>query len=298
MSKVLVTGLSGFTGRFLKERLEKDGYHVMGLSHDHDEPANQLYKADLADIDELKCVLANLQPDYIIHLAAIAFVAHGNVDEIYQTNLIGTQHLLTAIDSLQTKPKNIILASSANIYGNATVEPITEDTPFTPANDYAVSKLAMEYMASTWKDKLPISIVRPFNYTGVGQSPNFLLPKIVKHFKEKAAVMELGNLDVVRDFSDVRDVVDAYARLLTTEPNGTAYNICSGKGTSLLEVIEIMKAISGHTLEVRVNPAFVRTNEVKRLIGSNKKLESVIGERKLYSLQETLSWMYNLGEYL
>lgn len=298
MTTVLVTGLSGFTGRFLRERLEQDGHRVVGLSNTKNQPENDIFQADLMNLSQLKSVVNQVNPDYVVHLAAIAFVAHGDTDEIYQTNLIGTQHLLQALSELPTKPKHIILASSANTYGNAHVEPITESTPFAPVNDYAVSKVAMEFMAQTWQEKLPISIVRPFNYTGVGQSPQFLLPKIIKHFKEKAEVIELGNLDVVRDFSDVRDVVDAYARLLTTEPNGTAYNICSGKGTSLLEVIEIMKAISGHTLEVRVNPAFVRTNEVKRLIGSNKKLESVIGERKLYSLQETLSWMYNLGKNL
>lgn len=298
MATVLVTGLLGFTGRFLRERLEQDGHRVVGLSNTKNQPENDIFQADLMNLSQLKSVVNQVNPDYVVHLAAIAFVAHGDTDEIYQTNLIGTQHLLQALSELPTKPKHIILASSANTYGNAHVEPITESTPFAPVNDYAVSKLAMEFMAQTWQEKLPISIVRPFNYTGVGQSPQFLLPKIIKHFKEKAEVIELGNLDVVRDFSDVRDVVDAYARLLTTEPNGTAYNICSGKGTSLLEVIEIMKAISGHTLEVRVNPAFVRTNEVKRLIGSNKKLESVIGERKLYSLQETLSWMYNLGKNL
>lgn len=292
MSTVLVTGLSGFTGHFLKERLELDGHQVVGLSHDHNDPQNGFYQADLADIESLKSVLSVVQPDYVIHLAAIAFVAHGNVDEIYQTNLIGTQHLLQAIDTLNKKPKHILLASSANIYGNATVEPITETTPANPANDYAVSKLAMEYMAKTWQEKLPISFVRPFNYTGIGQSPNFLLPKIVKHFKEKADIIELGNLDVVRDFSDVRDVVDAYARLIKSEANHEAFNICSGEGTSLLEVIDMMREISGHSLEVRVNPNFVRANEVKRLVGSDKKLVNIIGERKNHDISDTLRWMY------
>ena len=105
--------------------------------------------------------------------------------------------------------------------------------------------------------------------------------------------MELGNLDVVRDFSDVRDVVDAYARLIQTLANHEAFNICSGKGISLLEVVEMMKQISGHDLEIKVNPAFVRANEVKRLVGSDEKLQSAIGKRDLHLIEDTLSWMYH-----
>lgn len=292
MTTVLVTGLSGFTGRFLRERLEQDGHRVVGLSNTKNQPENDIFQADLMNLSQLKSVVNQVNPDYVVHLAAIAFVAHGDTDEIYQTNLIGTQHLLQALSELPTKPKHIILASSANTYGNAHVEPITESTPFAPVNDYAVSKVAMEFMAQTWQEKLPISIVRPFNYTGVGQSPQFLLPKIIKHFKEKAEVIELGNLDVVRDFSDVRDVVDAYAKLLTTDAKGKAYNVCSGVGTSLSEILETMINISGHTIEVKVNPAFVRTNEVKRLVGSDKKLSDAIGKRTKHDLVDTLRWMY------
>lgn len=292
MKKVLVTGLSGFTGRFLKERLEQDGYQVLGLSNSKYQPESGLLQADLMDLDKLKSVILQINPDYVIHLAAIAFVAHGDTDEIYQTNLIGAQHLLQVLSELPKIPEHIILASSANIYGNTHVEPIVETTPFAPVNDYAVSKVAMELMANTWQGKLPISIVRPFNYTGIGQSSNFLLPKIVKHFKEKATVIELGNLDVVRDFSDVRDVVDAYARLLTTKAKGEAYNVCSGMGISLSAVLELMTEVSGHNIETKVNPAFVRANEVKRLVGSEDKLSSIIGIRNKHTLLETLRWMY------
>lgn len=293
MTTALVTGLSGFTGRFLKQRLEQDGHRVIGLSNSKNQPENGIFQADLMNLSQLKSVIAKVNPDYVVHLAAIAFVGHGDTDEIYQTNLIGTQHLLQALSELPVTPKHIILASSANTYGNAQVEPIIETTPFTPVNDYAVSKVAMEYMARTWQDKLPISIVRPFNYTGVGQSSQFLLPKIVMHFKEKAEVIELGNLDVVRDFSDVRDVVDAYAKLIQHEANCAAYNVCSGIGVSLLDVVQTMRVISSHDINVRVNPNFVRANELKRLVGSDNKLSSIIGERDKHSLEETLLWMYN-----
>ena len=170
--------------------------------------------------------------------------------------------------------------------------PIDEATPAAPANDYAVSKLAMEYMARLWCDQLPITLVRPFNYTGVGQSLNFLLPKIVDHFRRRAPVLELGNLDVVRDYSDVRSVVKCYRMLLEVENAGNVFNICSGRGHSLLEVLQIMRDISGHDLEIRVNPAFVRANEVHRLIGSRAKLDEAIGVVPDIPLRDTLRWMF------
>lgn len=289
MAKVLVTGLSGFTGQFLKYQLEAMGHQVVDLSS-----ASQTgERINLNDQAAVTQAVLDICPDMVVHLAAVAFVAHENIDEMYHTNLLGTQHLLTALAKLDKLPSHVLIASSANIYGNAAVDVITEDTPPMPANDYAVSKLAMEYMVRTWFDRLPITIVRPFNYTGVGQAEQFLLPKIVKHFKQKAEVIELGNLDVIRDFSDVRDVVSAYDQLLTKPAVGGIYNVCSGQGTSLLDVIEMMKVISGHDIDVRVNPAFVRANEVKKLIGSHYKLTSAIGELNRHSLKETLEWMYH-----
>ncbi|WET42748.1 GDP-mannose 4,6-dehydratase [Citrobacter enshiensis] len=132
-----------------------------------------------------------------------------------------------------------MLASSANVYGNGTAGKLSESTVVNPANDYAVSKLAMEYMSHLWMDKLPIFITRPFNYTGVGQTDNFLLPKIVKHFKAKSPTIELGNIDVWRDFTDVRALSKAYVKLLHAKPFGEVINICSGRTYSLRKVIEL-----------------------------------------------------------
>ncbi|WP_247646423.1 NAD-dependent epimerase/dehydratase family protein [Deefgea sp. CFH1-16] len=110
------------------------------------------------------------------------FVAHGDVDAIYRSNVVGTRNLLQAIKLAKHRPRAVLLASSANIYGNTDIDCIAESTPPAPANDYAVSKIAMEYVAKLYADDLPLIIVRPFNYTGVGQAPQFLLPKIVGHF--------------------------------------------------------------------------------------------------------------------
>lgn len=290
--RALITGLRGFTGHYLAQELSADGYEVFGTAHGSEELANNIFAVDLCDRQRLQEVVANVRPDVVFHLAAIANVAHGDVEAIYRTNLIGTRNLLQALAANDHAPRAVLLASSANIYGNATVEPIDEQVPACPENDYAVSKSAMEQMARLWHSALPLTIVRPFNYTGVGQSESFLLPKIVSHFRRRAAVIELGNLDVARDFSDVRTVVSAYRKLVQTAAPGQTFNVCSGRGYSLQEVINMLQQIAGYAIEVQVNPAFVRANEVKRLVGSNARLLAEVGSLDAISLVDTLRWMY------
>lgn len=291
--RVLVTGHKGFTGRYVVTALRSAGHDVVGLTEDPadlESPSiNLLDRAGVARAVELA------RPDAVIHLAAIAFVAHGDVDEMYRTNVVGTRHLLEALAALAGRPRMVLLASSANIYGNSDIELLSEDVPASPANDYAVSKLAMEYMARLWMDKLPILLARPFNYTGVGQADNFLLPKIVSHFRRGERVIELGNIDVARDFQDVRFVADAYRRLLSAGHAGEAVNLCSGTSVSLMEVIRMMQQIAGYEIDVRVNPAFVRGNEVARLTGDNRRLQGLIGDLDIIPLQTTLKWMFEDG---
>lgn len=258
--RALITGINGFTGRFMANELAAQGCEVLGVgSQPSDSPS--YYQVDLADVAGLRKLLADTQPDIVVHLAALAFVGHGAADAFYQVNLIGTRNLLEAIDACGKVPDCVLLASSANVYGNASSGMLDETTQPAPANDYAVSKLAMEYMASLWHAKLPIVIARPFNYTGVGQAENFLLPKIVSHFTRKASTIELGNLDVWRDFSDVRAVVSAYRGLLEARPLGQTINVSSGVTYSLREVIDMCREITGQDIDVQVNPAFVRANE-------------------------------------
>jgi GDP-6-deoxy-D-talose 4-dehydrogenase len=292
MPRVLITGIGGFTGRYLADELRSRGYDVCGIAHGGASGEPGVRECDLLDRDGLARVIGELKPEYVVHLAAIAFVAHGDVDAMYRTNVVGTRNLLAALADSGSVPRAVLLASSANIYGNTAVDPLVETVAPAPANDYAVSKVAMEHLARVWTPRLPITFVRPFNYTGVGQSANFLLPKIVDHFRRRATEIELGNLDVARDFSDVRTVVDAYARLLDIKPMGDVFNVCSGEAVSLREAIAILEGIAGYRIDVKVNPAFVRAGEVKYLRGSNGKLRSQIGPLKAISLEETLRWMY------
>ncbi|WP_175674783.1 NAD-dependent epimerase/dehydratase family protein [Burkholderia ambifaria] len=293
--RALVTGLGGFTGDYLAESLRAAGYRVFGTTHGADTIEPDTYRVDLCDRPALADVVAEVQPDIVAHLAAVSFVAHGDADAIYRTNVVGSRNLLEALANLENRPRAVLLASSANIYGNAAVEIIDESIEPNPANDYAVSKLAMEYMARLWRDKLPIVIARPFNYTGVGQSPKFLLPKIVGHFQRGERVIELGNIDVERDFSDVRRVADAYRRLLELSPAGGVFNVCSGRAVSLKAVISMMERIAGYAIEVRVNPAFVRANDVRRLQGDDARLQAAIGPLEDIPLENTLRWMFEEG---
>lgn len=286
----LVTGLDGFTGRYVADALEARGYRVEGLSV---EVSGVSTPVDLLDRKAVIRAVDAIRPAAVVHLAAISFVAHGDIEAIYRVNVIGTRNLLEALAGMEQPPAVVVLASSANIYGNATVDPIGESTPAAPANDYAVSKLAMEYMARLWADRLPIVIARPFNYTGVGQAAHFLIPKIVAHFKRRDPRIELGNIRVWRDFSDVRDVANAYAGLVTSAPAGGIFNLCSGVAHSLEDILEAMAQIVGYRIEVRVNPAFVRDNEVARLVGDGGRLHDVLGDARRIPLLETLRWMYH-----
>ncbi len=291
--RVLVTGLNGFTGHHLADVLHKAGYDVHGTIRHGEVPDERHHVAELNDLESLHKVISEVAPHHVVHLAAVSFVAHSDVEDIYKTNILGTNNLLRALtnaNAVAAGLKTVLLASSANVYGNAGVDPITEEQPPHPANDYAVSKVAMEQMAALWADKLPLTVVRPFNYTGVGQSKQFLIPKIVEAFARKAPSLELGNIDVERDFSDVRDVVLAYRGLLEASPRGT-FNVCSERACSLREVLKLATDITGHSMSIEVNPAFVRANEVRRLRGSAQRLQMALPQWSPRPFRETLAWM-------
>lgn len=293
-ARCLITGVLGFTGTYVERELREAGYQVFGLASSATASSlpDHVLAADLTDLDAVRRVVNEVKPDVVIHLAAIAFAAHDDVDTIYHTNVMGTRNLLQALSEAQVAPRAVLLASSANIYGNVETDQIGEDTRPLPENDYAISKLAMEYVARLWQSKLPITIVRPFNYTGVGQSLNFLIPKVVDHFRRRASEIELGNLDVARDFSDVRVVAAVYRRLLERPAPGQVFNVCSGRAHFLGDVIAMLQDEAGYKIEVKVNPAFVRAHEIKRLCGNNARLISAVGELPAISLASTLQWMY------
>lgn len=280
--RILLTGASGFTGRHFQAHVIDRGHEVVDLS------------ADLTDAAAVRQAVTQAGPaDAVVHLAAISFVGHANEAAFYSVNTVGTSNLLGAFAALPAaqRPRKVLVASSANVYGNCERSPLSETQPPAPVNHYAASKLAMEHLAMTFADRLPIVITRPFNYTGPGQEGSFLIPKLVQHFARRAPLIELGNLHVEREFNDVRMVCEAYLRLLDRGTPGQAYNVCTGRMYSLHQVLDMLRSLTGHDLEVRVNPAFVRANEVHRLCGDPSKLIDCIGALPPFPLDDCLSAM-------
>lgn len=289
---VLITGLSGFTGAHLARRLTKDGWRIAGLGgHRLDCEAEHL-EADLNDTKRLTEWIRAVKPTHVIHLAALAHVTGSDALSYYRVNVLGTESLLTALQDSGVALEKVIIASSANIYGNAPVSPIIETSEPRPMNHYALSKFTMEALVRKWFASFPILVTRPFNYTGPGQSETFVFAKVVAAFARRQSELKLGNLDVSRDLSDVRYVAEAYARLLECDAEGQFVNICSGRSISLLKVIDKMVEIAGYRPRVQVDPAFVRADEIKELFGSPAKLYDLVGEIEVLDLHGTLLSMY------
>lgn len=276
--RLLLTGGDGFTGRHMADAARKVGYEVYAV------------QSDITQDSALAAEVGRFMPTHIVHLAAISAVTHADELAFYRVNVLGTANLLKSLNALPQAPRMVLLASSANVYGNCEQSPIKETQPAAPVNHYAISKLAMEQL-TRMHDKLPIVTVRPFNYTGVGHDDRFVIPKLVDHFARRASQVELGNLEVEREFNDVRMVVDAYLRLLQYGQAGETYNVCTNRPVALSEVLNTLARLSGHDMEVVVNPAFVRANEIRRLCGSPAKLVAAIGPLKDFSLADTLMWM-------
>lgn len=276
---ILLTGANGFTGRHFAVQARAAGHAVVSL------------EADLRDATAISAAVDTADFDAVVHLAAISFVGHADNTAFYGVNVVGTTNLLQALAGKPEKPRCVLVASSANVYGNCDASPIAETQTAAPVNHYAASKLAMEHMARTYGDRLPIVITRPFNYTGPGQASQFLIPKLVSHFATKAPRIELGNVDVEREFNDIRLVCEAYLRLLERGVPGQTYNVCTGQPYTLKHVVATLEKLTGHHMDVHVNPAFVRANEVHRLSGDASKLLACVGPLPSLALTDTLRWM-------
>ena len=297
MARVLLTGCDGFAGHYVAEALCRAGHDVVGLSRGRGGKSRNpwlsaLYHLDLSDHAAVMDAVGQVRPERAVHLAAISFVAHEDVAEIYRNNLVATRHLLAALSALDRFAGPALIVSSGNIYGADAEGQLAEDAPALPANDYGVSKLACEHLARIYRETVPSVILRPFNYTGVGQSTQFVIPKIVEHARLGIPEIALGNTRIYRDFSDVRYFAEACLRLLDCPTAiGQTVNICSGQAHSLGDVIAMVEDISGHRLRITSQPALVRSNEVTRLWGDPTRLLSLIGPIECPPLSETLRWM-------
>jgi nucleoside-diphosphate-sugar epimerase len=232
-------------------------------------------QSNITDAAALEAEVLTTDPDWVIHFAGISFVASKDDEAFYRVHALGSSNLLASLSKLRKKPVKVLLASSATVYGNSNVAHASEDQQLNPIDHYAMSKVAMEEMAKTFMDRLPIIIARPFNYTGPGQKGNFLIPKLIAHFTQKNASIELGNLNVEREFNDINMICEAYLNLLQYGTPAETYNVGSGNARSLKQVIDTLIQMTGHAIEVKVNPDFVRANEVRRMCADPAKLNAL-----------------------
>lgn len=290
--RVLITGVGGFTGRHLAKALIDSGWSVIGLGLAAEGVGVPTLDIDLADTPAITLWLQEHQPTHVVHLAALSHVV-GDPLSFYRVNVLGTESLLEAIDRAQLVPAKVLIASSANIYGNAETPTLTESAPARPMNHYALSKATLELLVRKWFDRLPIVMTRPFNYTGPGQAESFLVPKIVASHRRRDAVIKLGNTQVARDFSDISVVCEAYRRLLSSGARSLTVNICSGRSTSVAEILRTMAQISGHSPRVEVDSALVRKDDILELKGDPSALFQTIGHLEPLPIREILARMYS-----
>lgn len=294
--RVLIIGITSFTGVHLSAELLAYGYDVWGTSRiSNDNP--KICTLDLINIEAIAQVLEFVRPEIIIHMAGVSFVDNNDVSAMYTANIIGTRNLLSAAVDSKYPPGLVVIPSSSNVYAPS-AERLHEESSLQPANDYAISKLAVEYIANLWSARLNIIVTRPFNYTGLGQTDNFLVPKIVSHFRQKKKSINLGNIDITRDVSDVRTVATIYRLLIEKKPAPGVYNICSGAPVSLKQIIDTASSVFGHQLEIISSQVLRRSNDIVYQCGDHTKLRNAIGDVEMYSLEDTLNWFDQCKELL
>ena len=289
--RILITGGTGFTGRPLAQRLRGDGQHVLALGYDPTESEDRRF--DLCKLASIEKIFVKFVPDVIVHLAGMAATQHRALDQLYSANVVGTANLFAALLNSNLKPRLIIVASSSQVYGpiESSVS-LDEESSVKPNTHYGVSKHAAEEIASIYAPHFPVLICRPFNYTGPGQTTEFLVPKIVQHYVERRQEIRLGNLDLYRDISDVDRVVEAYARLVTSMPRFNVVNICSGRPVHLADIVPIMDDLAGYAMKVVPAPEFLRKDEPQTVVGSPSRLEALVGPLPNPEIRETLTRMY------
>lgn len=288
--KALITGISGFVGHHLLRELKARNIDVYGLDI-LSSSTEGVITADIMDRKKLEGVVSEISPDCIIHLAAISSVDHEKVSAIYEVNFNGTVNLLSACINARKKPRFIYISSSL-VYGSVSAADLPIDESFTvnPINHYGAGKAASEMAVKAFGAEydIPYTIVRPFNHTGPGQSDRFVVPKIINAFKRGDDTIELGNIDIVRDFTDVRDIVKAYAALNENFKNGETYNISSGRGVSIHDIFEMLKSITGHDMKIIKKEYYVRKNEIRSVVGNADKLGKDTGWKPEITLEKTL----------
>jgi GDP-4-dehydro-6-deoxy-D-mannose reductase len=288
--KILVTGSGGFVGKTLLQHIKS--YYPQAICP---QPSQKL---EMRDIESIDATMLEIQPDWVIHLAAQSFVPQSFIDphETYQINFIGTLNLLQSLKNYGFRGR-MLYVGSGDQYGlcDAADLPINENHPLKPRNPYAVSKVAAEMLCYQWSqtESLDIVMARPFNHIGPGQSHRFVVPGFARQVASiklglVPAVIETGNLHVSRDFTDVRDIVRAYTVLLEAGKAGEIYNVCSGQEIWIADILNAFIEMTGVTVDIVTNPKLIRANEQQRSCGSASKIYQHTGWLPAVTLAQSL----------
>lgn len=300
MKKILLVGGTGFVGSHFTNSFGSQ-YDITAVGRD----------ADICDPDKMSSLVRKVQPDDVVHLAAITTLKESFVDPglTYATNFMGTLNLLSALreNHFQGRMLNV---SSSEVYGllKASNLPVTEALLTHPLSPYAVAKIASEALCYQWSqvEKFEIISARPFNHIGPGQSDRFAIADFGKQIASiklglAEPILHVGDIDTTRDFTDVRDIVCAYHLLLTSGKNGETYNVCSGVESSVRSLILRMCKLVNIEVELRADPARMRLSDQRRVCGSYQKLASDTSWKPHIALDKTLLdiveyWIHDLNQ--
>jgi len=302
---ILITGATGFVGTHLLQALDRPDNRIFGTSFPHEPGPRELAcESDLCRLDlrqgpGVSALVKEARPDWVFHLAAVSNVRHSweRRSETLETNLLGTQNLLEAIRT-HAPGARVLFASSSNVYADVPFsgQGLKETNEVRPISPYAFSKISGEMLCRfyTEVEGLDIVISRAFPHTGPGQGQDFVCSDWARQIVQiengtQEPEIWVGNIDVFRDFCDVRDVVLAYIRLLETGEKGEAYNVSSGTAVALGQILERLLSLSGALVEVRVDPEKLRKTDIVRLRGDNRKLREATGWKPAIPLERTLA---------
>lgn len=305
MKRALITGIAGFAGSHLAGHLRAAGWEVGGLELPgvpRDNLAGidgvRVAGADILDGRAVEDAVASSAPDAVFHLAAVSFVpaAEGSPRGALDVNAGGTLVLLEACRR-RAPAARVVVVSSSEVYGKVPPGgmPIAETSAPAPVNIYAFSKLCAEEAARCYRRAHGTAavILRPFNHIGPRQAPSFVSSSFARQIAEieaglRGPVIDVGNLDAERDFTDVRDTVRAYALAAERCAPGEAYNVCSGRPRRIAELLEILLSLSPARIEVRVDPARLRKSDTPVFYGDGAKLALATGWGPGHPIEETL----------
>lgn len=297
MTRCLVTGASGFVGPHLRTALLAAGHDVWTTDRGT-APHPQHLQCELLDAAAVRGVLTTARPDWIFHLAGLSSVAYSfaHPGEVLHTNLVGACNVFEAMRGACPRAR-ILVVGSAEEYGavDAAAQPIREDQPLAPASPYAVSKAAQELLAQQYAHShgLDVVLARSFNHSGPGQSDRFVLPGFARQIAlaeqgRQEPLLLVGNLDVWRDFLDVRDVVQAYVQLLAHGESRTAYNVCRGEAARVGDLLDGLVQRARIALRTEVDPERWRPSDLPVLRGDPGRLHARTGWRPQFTLERTL----------